>query len=97
MSYDSDIAESFRELKKSRTLKKVANLEISTKWLIESGVEFESKNGGTHLIILIDGLRFADFWPSTGKWKLRSSNKYNRGIKRLLGKIKDFKNNSCPH
>lgn len=94
MSYDSDIAEAFRELKKSRTLKKVANLEFSTKLLIDKDIEFEAKNGGTHLMIKHGGVIVADFWPSTGKYKFRDSNRYKRGVKNL---IKDISKHSQLH
>jgi hypothetical protein len=35
------------------------------------GVKFEAKSGGQVLVIRRPG-RVVDFWPSTGKWRVRS-------------------------
>lgn len=80
----SEIGEIFSALKHEKTLKKVANLEFSTELLVKNCISFDSKSGGTHLIIKKQGSDFADFWPSTGKYKLRGSNKYKRGVLNLL-------------
>ncbi len=83
----SEIGEIFSALKESRTIKKLKNLESSTKALDDRGIKYKSKNGGTHLIIESDGKDFADFWPSTGKYKLRTSNKYKRGVFKLIREL----------
>jgi len=51
--------------------------------LKKHGVAFEVKNGGTHLIVKHGNL-VADFWPGTGKYKLRSAPTYKRGVFQLL-------------
>lgn len=81
-----DVGEDFRALKESRTEKKVKNLERSTELLNENNIIYSSKNGGTHLIIT-HHLKIADFWPSTGKYKIRGQNKYKRGVFNLLNEL----------
>lgn len=83
----SDINEDFAALKEHSKLKKKRNLEFSTNLLFESGITFESKNNGVHLIITSD-IGLIDFWPSTGKFKVRSRTKYGRGVKNLINAIK---------
>jgi hypothetical protein len=78
-----DMGEMFNEWREDKKKKKASNLEFSTNELIKRGVSFESKNGGVHLVIeSLDGL--IDFWPSTGKFKVRASNEYKRGLRNLL-------------
>lgn len=84
-----DVGDAFRALKESRTIKKLQNLESSTAILNDKGVNYKSKNGGTHLIITKLGEDVADFWPSTGKYKFRGQGKYKRGVFNL---IKDLNN-----
>ena len=82
----SDLAETFRLMKEHTKAKKLSNLEHSTQLLIDKGVEFESKNGGVHLIVSNNGI-IADFWPSTGKFQIRGKG-YSRGVKNLLNQLK---------
>lgn len=55
--------------------------------LVDRGVNFDSNNYGRHLVIRDSGL-IIDFWPSTGKWTVRESGKYRRGVFNLLKLIK---------
>ena len=73
-------------MKEHTKAKKLSNLEHSTQLLIDKGVEFESKNGGVHLIVSNNGI-IADFWPSTGKFQIRGKG-YSRGVKNLLNQLK---------
>ena len=82
----SDLAETFRLMKEHTKQKKLSNIEYSTQLLIDKGVEFESKNGGVHLIVTHNG-SIADFWPSTGKFQIRGKG-YSRGVKNLLNQLK---------
>lgn len=59
------------------------NRENSAKILRERGIAFESKNAGAHLIVT-HGEHVADFWPGTGKFQIRGSGKYKRGVFVLL-------------
>jgi len=57
--------------------------------LEEAEVLYQIKNGGYHLIVLDSNKKpFADFWPTTGKWLLRSG-KRGHGVKRLIKIIKE--------
>ena len=75
-----DMGEMFNDLKKHTKAKKRNNLEYSTKMLEDAGIPFIKKNGGVHLIV--DGA--FDFWPSTGLFINRSTQKQGRGVKNLL-------------
>lgn len=78
-----DMKEVFNAMTERSKKKKASNLEFSTNELIKRGVQFESKNCGVHLVIeSLDGL--IDYWPSTGKFRLRSTGEYKRGLRRLL-------------
>ena len=81
-----DMAEVFRDWDKAKKEKKKSNLEFSTGKLVELGVEFEKKAGGVHLVINHDG-NTVDFWPSTGKYKFRTRNKYCRGLRKLIKEL----------
>lgn len=77
-----DMGEMWRDHKEARKEKKEANQESSTEILNGSGVKFESKNFGRHLIIQGEGEK-VDFWPSTGKWIVRNGRE-GRGVRKLL-------------
>ncbi len=72
----------YKEKKEAGRVKKLSNLEFSTKLLVDNGVDFESKNGGIHLIISHNNIT-ADFWPSTGKFQIRGKG-YSRGVRSLF-------------
>jgi hypothetical protein len=67
-------------IKKKR---KVDNKNRSTEILKGNGVLFSTHNNGLHLIVK-SGVYKVDFWPSTGKFKVRGQNKYRRGVFNLL-------------
>jgi hypothetical protein len=64
-------------------LKTAHNRENSAYLLDKNDIEYEVKNGGAHLIVSHNGL-VADFWPGTGKYTIRGTNMYNRGVFNLL-------------
>lgn len=68
-------------------VKRAKNRENSSEILRENGFEFESKNDGAHLIVTFKS-RIADFWPGTGKYSLRGSGKYHRGVFNLMYALK---------
>lgn len=80
----SELGDDFRAWDKQKKEKKASNLVYSTNLLIENGIEFESKNGGVHLIVKgKDGL--IDFWPSTGNYVVRKGNgKFGRGVRNVI-------------
>lgn len=79
----SDNTAHYDALKDQSKQRKRNNLEYSTRKLKESGIEFESKNGGVHLIVS-QGLTTIDYWPSTGKFIDRGGDKSGRGVNNLL-------------
>lgn len=83
----SDIGEHFAFMKERAREKRQSNTEFSTKLIQDSGVDFESKNNGAHLVIKAESA-VIDFWPSTGLWIPRGGRK-NRGVKKLLKFIKE--------
>lgn len=77
-----DMGEMYRDWDEQKKEKKSSNKEYSTNKLISEGVDFESKNGGVHLIVT--GKKcLIDYWPSTGKFITRDG-KNGRGINNLL-------------
>jgi len=78
----SDMGDDFRAWKLHKRAKKEKNLEHSTRLLQESGIPFESKNWGVHLIVQGNS-GLIDFWPSTGKFIARSGAK-GRGVRNLI-------------
>ncbi|SEF90191.1 hypothetical protein [Marinobacterium lutimaris] len=66
--------------------KRSNNRQSSAVMLAQHGIEFESKNGGAHLILQgVNGL--IDFWPGPGKWIVRSEQRERFGVKRLIEAI----------
>jgi hypothetical protein len=87
----SEIGEIFKALKPIRQeesrKRKEANTCNSTAMLERNGFDFESKNSGLHLVVSgKDGGegKIADFWPSTGKFCVRGTNEYRRGVRLLI-------------
>ena len=80
-----DMGEVFNELKKFNKAKKANNLEASTKRLEDAGIPFIKKNGGVHLIV---GDGTFDFWPSTGLFINRATQRRGRGVKNLIKFLK---------
>lgn len=76
-----DMGDDFRAWKQARIEKRAANRDYGAKCLADMGIQFEAKNDGAHLIVTHRG-KVADFWPGTGKFKLRDG-KWGRGILNL--------------
>lgn len=79
----SETSEIFPCIKRESQERRASNREKSTKILSDSGISFDSKNDGAHLIVY-GCSAVADFWPGTGKFTIRGSQKYGRGIFNLL-------------
>jgi len=77
----------FREMKEYRQNKRAENRESSRRILEDRGIDYDSKNGGAHLIIFYPGGR-VDFWPGTGKYIDDVSGKSGRGVFNLVKLIK---------
>ena len=76
----------FHKIYLASKAKRASNRGNSAELLRAAGVEFESKNGGAHLIVTQGGMVF-DFWPGTGKWCQRGTADYQRGVFSLLARL----------
>lgn len=86
MSEIGELYAATKEIRKVESVKrKERNKHSSIKMLIDNNINFEEKNGGTHLVVKNNEYT-ADFWPTTGKFNIRGDNRYFRGV-RLLIKI----------
>lgn len=81
-----DMGDYFRETKELRKQiskdKKERNSKGSRAILSRNGIEFDEKSD-FHLVVKHNG-RIADFWPTTGKFCIRGTNQYKRGVKLLI-------------
>lgn len=83
-----DMAEGFREMNKLKKERRQSNTERSTEMLEKYGVDFESKNGGAHLIVKHGG-KVIDFWPSTGRF-IERGGKGGRGVFNVLKRVRAY-------
>lgn len=82
------MGEFYAPRKQRQQEKRRANMEFSTKLLIERGVYFTTHNEGAHLIVAGNW----DFYPSTGLFNERKGRpgkgkRTGRGVKSLLAII----------
>lgn len=80
----SEMGEIYKALKESKKKDKEVALVNSMSILKQHRVSFTKHNDGWHLVIRIAGRSVADFWPSTQKYKIRSTSQYGRGVYRML-------------
>ena len=79
----SEMGEMFKDWKEHKQTKKAQNKKSTIQILMNEGIEFEVKNGGSHLVV--QGQYYTiDFWPSTGKFIPRHTDIKGRGIFNLL-------------
>lgn len=76
-----DMGDLFRDYKKAKKAKKEQNNKSSTA-LIKELYDVETKSP-YHLVVRHNDV-VADFWPSTGKYHIRGTGKYHRGIRNLI-------------
>ena len=81
----SEVGEMYAALKEQKKAKKESNYDWSVNYLRQLGIDFD--NHGYHLVVKHNG-NMADFWPTTGKYNIRVTKEYRRGVKRL---VKDLK------
>ena len=75
-----DMGEVFNAMKEASKEKRASNRASSATILDQAGIPYESKNVGAHLIV--DGC--IDFWPGTGKFIVRKTNKKGRGVRNMI-------------
>lgn len=78
-----DMGELFNAMREAGREKRASNRASTPEVLLARGVAFASKNGGAHLIVT-HGNQVADLWPGTGKYNVRGTPHYRRGVFRLL-------------
>lgn len=77
----------FREcMKDASSERRADNRENSAEVLRQHGVAFEAKNEGAHLIVRHKG-KVADLWPGTGKFRIRPTDNYQRGVFKMLKQL----------
>ena len=76
-------SEAMREASRER---RAGNRENSAAILRDRGIAFEERNAGAHLIVRHAG-KVADFWPGTGKYQVRGTGKYRRGVFNLIKEL----------
>lgn len=81
------MSEFFREQSKIR---RAGNRQSSLQILQVKGYDVAVKNDGAHLIVTHAGI-VADLWPGTGKYKLRTSERYKRGVFNLIKELERAK------
>lgn len=80
---DGSMVDTFRILKKQNQEKRAHNRIVSQDELRNRGYQFEVKNGDAHLIVQTSA-GIVDFWPGTGKFKIRSNGRVGRGLEAFL-------------
>lgn len=79
-----DMGELFNAMKVASQEKRASNRKTSAAMLDDAGVLYTPKNNGAHLILNAG----YDFWPGTGKWIQRGTNKKGRGVRNLIKAIR---------
>lgn len=78
-----DMGDTFNAMREAGKQRRASNRETTPDLLRRHGIQFDEKNGGAHLIVRHAG-KVADLWPGTGKYQVRGSGKYRRGVFNLL-------------
>ena len=52
--------------------------------LVKTGLTFNERNGGSHLLVHVEGRQHIDFWPSSGKWWDALHKKRGYGVPALV-------------
>lgn len=90
-TYDpDDMGDMWREVKALSKLKRARSRNKSPEHLIAAGIEFESKNDGAHLIIVVKS-QVINFWPGTGLWMLKEETRRHGGVFPLIQYVKQLK------
>lgn len=84
---DNEINEIGKAIDEESKRKRASNRESSAEILKRNGIKFESNNNGVHLIIKRN-MTVVDFWPGTGKYRIRNTGATGRGVFNLLRVIK---------
>jgi hypothetical protein len=75
-----DFCKAMREHRKEQ---RSAAYDFHHQRIQDMGVPHEAKNFGHHLILRVDK-KVADFWPASGKWRIRKPDRWGTGLDFLL-------------
>ncbi len=81
-----DMGELFNAMREYGRERRANNRQTTPDVLAQHGIAFEAKNDGAHLIVRHAG-KIADLWPGTGKYQVRGTGRYRRGVFNLLRDI----------
>lgn len=73
-----DVGDMYKFLNDQKKERKRLRMEYSIERLKEFGINFESKSGGFHFVIK-KGMWIYDFYPSTGKYRIRGGHRVKCG------------------
>jgi len=81
-----DMGDVFRAMRDDSKERRASNRKNGAQMLLDAGITFLEKSDGEHLIIETES-QVIDLWPGTGKWTVRGSNKYQRGVRSLIKSV----------
>lgn len=70
-------------MKQQSQERRANNRNCGAEILRARGIQYDVRNDGAHLIVTHNGIT-ADFWPGTGKYRIRPSGNYKRGVFKLV-------------
>ena len=82
-----DMSEYYAEWRKHMKDHKAEKAIAGATVLTEAGIEWYSHNNGVHLIVH-QGAKQINFWPSTGLWMFQGSKFRRHGVESLINYIK---------
>lgn len=82
----SDMGDYWRDMHEHSKQRRAANRDRSAIILRDSGVRFDTRNGGAHLIVHGPKAVY-DFWPGTGLWQQRGASRAWRGVRSLVREV----------
>lgn len=82
--------EDWKDHKLEGQQRRARNRDFSPKILAEAGLRYDERNGGAHLIVYVKGKPKVDFWPGTGLWMIRGSQKKARGVRELIARCREM-------
>lgn len=84
MTTPPEDSDAWRERREASQAKRASNRENGARRLRAAGIEFTEHNAGAHLVV---AGRY-DYWPGTGLWQARGDRTQQRGVARLIARIR---------
>lgn len=70
--------------------RRARNRDSSASVLRSNGVDFDERSGGVHLIVKVSGTAAIDFWPGSGLWIERATQRRGRGVFKLVRLVRQL-------